>query len=310
MSVDDGSARGDSSLGVVLIAGSAVAYSTAGFFTRLVHVDLWTLIFWRGLFSSAFLLSVGVAQRGRRGGTPFRRLDRWGWIAVGFSTAATFCYLGALRNTTVADVAIIYGTAPFVTAGISLVTLREPTSAMTLLCSTLALAGVALMFGGSHFPRDLTGDLLAVAMTVLMAVMIIATRRSTSASLAIAAISTLASSIGAVPLVHGPAPDLVQCAELALFGTTQFGLGLLLLTAGTKRLSPPRVALIGGLDVPLAPIWVWIAFAETPSLATIAGALTVIAAVVLNALLTDARHKDLRSPDPTRGHRKAQSETT
>jgi drug/metabolite transporter (DMT)-like permease len=57
----------------------------------------------------------------------------------------------------------------------------------------------------------------------------------------------------------------LQFAQLALFGVCQLGLGLGLLTAGTKLLSASRVALIGGLDVPLAPIWVWIAFDETPA---------------------------------------------
>jgi drug/metabolite transporter (DMT)-like permease len=289
VSVDHRLGRGDNGLGVLLIAGSAVAYSSAGFFTRLIGVGLWTLIFWRGLFSSAFLLSVALAQRGRRFAEPFRKLDRWGWIASGFSTAAMFCYLAALRNTSVADVAIIYGTAPFVTAGVALAVLGERTGPVTLMCSALALVGVALMFGGSHFPRDLAGDLLAVGMTVLMALMIIATRRSAGASsLPIAAISSIASSLVAVPLAHTAGPDVSQFGELALFGITQLGLGLLLLTAGTKHLSASRVALVGGLDVPLAPIWVWIAFGETPSRATIAGGLIVVGAVAVNGLLADA----------------------
>lgn len=296
--------RGDTSLGVLLIAGSALAYSTAGFFTRLIHVGLWALIFWRGVFSSAFLLSVSVAHRVHRAVGPFRGPDRWGWIAVGSSTTATFCYLSALRNTTVADVAIIYGTAPFVTAGVALILLRERTSGVTLTCGALALAGVALTFSGSQVGTHLKGDLLAVAMTVLMAMMIIATRRSTSAPLPIAVISSLASSICAAPLAYAAAPDLLQYAELMLFGITQFGLGLLLLAAGAKRLSAARVALVGGLDVPLAPIWVWIAFAEIPSPATITGGVMVIAAVVLNTLLSDPPRR-LRANAPRRQSRQS-----
>lgn len=282
-------ARADSRLGVVLIAGSAVAYSTAGFFTRLIHVDLWTLIFWRGLFSTVFLLATACIWDGRGALGPFRRLDRWGWVAAGFSTTAMFCYLAALRNTSVADVAIIYGTAPFVTAATALLVLGERTTIATLGCSALALSGVALMFGASNVSRALDGDLLAVAMTVLMALMIIATRRSSGASaLPIAAMSSIASSIVAAPLAHPARVDLLALFELALFGITQLGLGLLLLTAGARYLSASRVALIGGLDVPLAPVWVWIAFAETPSATTIAGGLAVIAAVVLNTQLSNA----------------------
>lgn len=289
----------DSSLGVALVAASAIAYSTAGFFTRLVAVDLWTLILWRGLFSGAFLLAVAHVRHGREALRPFRELDRWGWLAAGFSTAAMFCYLAALRNTSVADVAIIYGTAPFVTAAVALIMLGERATGATLWCSVLALIGVALMFGGSHVARNLDGDLLAVAMTVLMALMIIATRRSAGASsMPIAALSSLASSAVAAPLAHPASPDPRQFGELALFGITQLGLGLLLLTAGTKRLSASRVALIGRLDVPLAPIWVWVAFAETPSTATIAGGLTVIGAVVLNTRL-GGRRRPARPPEPS-----------
>jgi drug/metabolite transporter (DMT)-like permease len=286
----------DTAAGVALIAGSAVAYSSAGFFTRLIDVDLWTLIFWRGLFSTLFLLAISYALR--RGGTIglFRSLDAAGWLAAGFSTAAMFCYLAALRNTTVADVAIIYGTAPFVTAAIALLLLGEHATRLTLLCSALALTGVILMVGGSNFPSGLGGDVLALGMTIFMALMIISTRRSRGApALPIAALSSLASSILAAPLAQITSPDGQQIAELALFGVSQLGLGLLLLTAGSRRLSASRVALIGGLDVPLAPIWVWLAFGETPTTATVAGGLAVIAAVVLNTLLSNRQ----RHPTPT-----------
>ena len=279
--------RADTAAGVALIAGSAVAYSSAGFFTRLIRVDLWTLICWRGIFSTLFLLAISCALH-RRGTTRlFRSLDAAGWLAVGFSTAAMFCYLAALRNTTVADVAIIYGTAPFVTAGIALLVLGERPTRVTLLCSVLALAGVVLMFHGSHFASKLGGDLLAFGMTVFMALMIISIQRSRGApSLPIAVLSSLASTVLTAPLAHLAEPSGLQIAQLAVFGVGQLGLGLVLLTAGSRRLSASRVALIGGLDVPLAPVWLWLAFDETPTTATIAGGLAVIAAVVLNTLLS------------------------
>jgi hypothetical protein len=32
--------------GIVLIVLSTVAYSSAGFFTRLIYLDAWTMLFW------------------------------------------------------------------------------------------------------------------------------------------------------------------------------------------------------------------------------------------------------------------------
>ncbi len=278
-----------------------MAYSTAGFFTRLIHIDLWTLIFWRGLFSTVFLLAISCAQHRRAALAPMRRLDGWGWVAALFSTAAMFCYLAALRHASVADVSIIYGTAPFITAAVALIVLGEHTAPLTLWSSALALVGVALMFAGSSFTHAIDGDALAFAMTTLMALMIITTRRSqTSSALPIATISSLLSSIVAAPLADPGRPRLLQYAELALFGICQLGLGLVLLTAGTKRLSASRVALIGGVDVPLAPIWVWIAFDETPTPATIGGGLIVIAAVTLNTLLSTRRRQASALTIPSR----------
>ena len=37
--------------GILLITLSTVAFSSAGLFTRLIHLDAWTMLFWRGLFA-------------------------------------------------------------------------------------------------------------------------------------------------------------------------------------------------------------------------------------------------------------------
>jgi hypothetical protein len=46
----------DHFVGGVLMVLSAISYSTAGFFTRLISTDLWTMLCLRGFFASAFLL--------------------------------------------------------------------------------------------------------------------------------------------------------------------------------------------------------------------------------------------------------------
>lgn len=48
--------------GILLIALSAIAYSSAGFFTRLIHLDAWTMLFWRGLFAGLMIPCVIVVK--------------------------------------------------------------------------------------------------------------------------------------------------------------------------------------------------------------------------------------------------------
>ena len=76
----------------------------------------------------------------------------------------------------------------------------------------------------------------------------------------------------------------MQVGQLALFGVTSFGLGLILYTIGARHLHAARSALISALDTPLAPLWVWIAFGERPAVASVIGGGIVIVAVVVNIL--------------------------
>ena len=52
--------------------------------------------------------------------------------------------------------------------------------------------------------------------------------------------------------------------NLFLFGTTQFGLGLVFLTMGGRLVSATENALLNTLETPLAVAWVWLCFGETP----------------------------------------------
>jgi drug/metabolite transporter (DMT)-like permease len=66
---------------------------------------------------------------------------------------------------------------------------------------------------------------------------------------------------------------------LALFGVTQSALGLVLFGLGSRMIPAAEATLLTALDVPLAPLWVWLVFGEQPSPYTLAGGVIVLAAV-------------------------------
>jgi drug/metabolite transporter (DMT)-like permease len=68
--------------------------------------------------------------------------------------------------------------------------------------------------------------------------------------------------------------------NLFLFGTTQFGLGLVFLTLGGRLVSATENALINTLEIPLAIAWVWLCFDEAPSIASLVGGIVVTATIV------------------------------
>ena len=76
-----------------------------------------------------------------------------------------------------------------------------------------------------------------------------------------------------------------EMINLLLFGTTQFGLGLVLLTVGGQLISATENALLNTLETPLAVAWVWVCFGETPSITSFVGGI-----IVMLAVFAQARH--------------------
>ena len=92
----------------------------SGFFARLIHLDAWTMLFWRGLFAGLMILC-----------------------------AATNLYINAFRHLSVADVAVIFAAAPFVTAGLGWLWLGVTEAWTTLAASLVTLLGVSVMVGSA-----------------------------------------------------------------------------------------------------------------------------------------------------------------
>lgn len=283
-------------LGTLLLVASATAYSTAGFFTRLIPVDAWTLLFWRGLFGGSFLAIIVVVQERGRLWPAIRAMGREGAAVAVCSAVATVCFLNAMRLTAVADVMVIDAAMPFVTAALAWAILGERESRWTLGATTVAFVGVAIMAAPAVASGNVAGGLLAFAMTVLMSLVVVLIRRKRGVNMvpavcASAFLCSLLVSPFASPL-QASGPEL---GLLALFGTSQFGMGLLLLALGTPLVSATRGALIGVLQTPLATMWVWLAFAEQPAMLTLIGGAIVLTAVLVDMLGAHAGTTPLRS---------------
>src|SRR5215470_9081751 len=274
-------------LGGLLIVASAAAFSFAGFFTRLIPLDAWTLLFWRGIYGGLFIAGAIVWLHGRDTLAAVRAIGPAGLLVAACSTIATICFINALQRTSVADVMVINATTPFFAAAIAWLWTGERESRVTLVVSVVAVLGVVLTFNGAVPAGRLLGNALALVMTILISGMmvIIRARRGTS-MLPASCLSALVLPILVVPVATPGAGFGPNFLYLVLFGTAQFGLGLLLLTLGTRLISATRSALAGSLETPLAPLWVWLAFGEIPSLMTCVGGAVVMAAVIADMLLT------------------------
>ncbi|MFI5014873.1 MAG: DMT family transporter [Hyphomicrobiales bacterium] len=271
--------------GRLLLILSALAFSTAGFFTREAPVDLWAMVFWRNLFGSAALVPLILASKGGASWRSILLLGRWGWATIAASSFATICFLAALARTSVANVSIIYATAPLMTALIAWLWLREKATRRTIGAAVLALFGVAVTASGSLGGGTLSGDGLALLMAISLSLMtVIARRHARLPPLPTACIASLVAASAVLPLGWVSSASFVvtwqAAAWLAGFGIMTMAVALPCYLSGAAQVPAGQAMLISASEMPLAPLWVWLAFAETPSSASLIGGGVVALAII------------------------------
>lgn len=266
--------------GYAMVFWAAVCWSTGGFFIRLIPLDLWTLLGWRSLFGVVAILAFAAWQQGV-GGLQFRKLANWhGLVAILCAGIGMICFVVSNVLTSVANVAVLYATLPFMAAGLAWAWIGERPSRRTVIASAGALLGVIVMARQAIAGGHLLGDAIAIAMTLLTAILTVTVRRhrDTPVLEAVIAGGLLAMVTG---MALGSPADVrpVDLGWLASFGALTLGGGMALYTVGARRIPSAQAALLGALETPLAPLWVWIAFAEVPPAATFIGGGLILAAL-------------------------------
>jgi drug/metabolite transporter (DMT)-like permease len=276
--------------GIALVVAAAVAWSTAPLFTRLLHYDSWTILFWRGLFGGGFIAAFLIFTQGRSGLRELTGMRANGWLVAALSALAMVTFIPALQLTSVANVAIIIAAQPFAAAALAWIWFRETVRVRTLLAALAALGGVAIIVSGAAGDADVRGIGLACLMMLAVAAMTAAMRKHRETSMvAAAAMSNFLGSLVSIPFAHGIASvGPVDLATLAMFGLLQVGLGLTLFALGSRLLPSGQASLIATLETPLMPFWVWLAFQEVPAFHALAGGALVMAAVLAD-IIGDSR---------------------
>src|SRR5580765_8443420 len=112
-------------LGIILVSSSAAVFGLTGVLTKSIQADPLTIICWRGFVGSILVALYVLWRRHRSGGRESLRLGWRGWLLAVEGALASIAFISAFKFTFVANVAIIYATAPFVTALLAFVLVGE-----------------------------------------------------------------------------------------------------------------------------------------------------------------------------------------
>ncbi len=272
-------------LGALLVLGSALVFSLAGVLTKLIEAGAWTIVCWRGLLGGLLIAAyVAWLDRGKPWGARFR-LGWRGWLLAGVGSLASLAFIFAFKLTYVANVAVLYATAPFMAAGLAWWLFRERPLARTLLAALVSLLGVVILVAGGLGSGALLGDGVALLMTFGNALYMVLIRAFRDSPVVLAGGVSALQLFAVSWLVVDPlAVTGEDAALLTLFGLS-FALAVVLWTEGTKRIAAAESGLLGSAEIPFAILLAWLLLAELPPVVSLLGGAVVLAAVFGHAAI-------------------------
>ena len=272
--------------GVALVLVAGLMLSLSG--VTLRHIESasgWQILFYRSLTFFVVVTLYLVFRYRTRVVRAFVRTGRPGLVVAVSLGLGSACYVFALLLTTVANALFIISSAPFVTAVLGWIVLRERVRPLTWFTMTIALAGIAIMFVNGIQSGRLLGNIVALGPAVSFAIMLVTLRfagdRDMIPAICLAGFVGAALGFSMADTLVLSRHDLALCLFLGIF---QYTGGFVLITLGARYLPAAEVALLSLAETVLAPVWVWLGVGEVPTLLTLAGGAIVLSAVVAQAV--------------------------
>ncbi len=272
-------------LGIVLIALAALSWSTAGLFPRIVSTDVFTTLFWRSALggASVFLAQALFNKRDDLGS--LWRLTRAEWLMSMASSGAMVCFIAAFFFTTVADVVFIYSAFPILTLLLSALLLRTAIRRIDVLCTVTVIGGMGLIVWGQTALHNLLGAALSLMATLLFALITIGIKRFPDAEMVkVTYVGAFVAALAMAPFASFGNTSTHDLVWLWLYGFLNVGVGFGLYLLGVRRIKAVLASLVCMIEIPLAPLWVYVFFGEAVARQSLMGGSVIVLAVLANVL--------------------------
>ncbi len=193
-------------------------------------------------------------------------------------------FMLAVFNTTTANVVFILAFTSMFAAILSWVFLGERPANATLFTMAAMVAGVVLIVHDGLASGNLFGDTMAACSAFLLASAITLSRRSGLDMGFVPLVTALVPGIAALFLLPDTGFEIAHPGFILFNGLVMIPFAFFCLATGPRYLSAPEVGMFYLLETVLAPIWVWIVFAETPTTQTLIGGSILILALLAHSL--------------------------
>ena len=275
-------------LAILVVLASSVVNSVNGLLLRSIEeAHPWQIIAIRSGALAAGLTVVFLLQQRHEVFSALRRLSWWGVVGALMLGTTNTAVVWSMSHTTIANTMFILSAAPFFTALLGWIFLRERVSAGLWAAMIVALAGIGIMLGDGLSGGTLFGNALAVLAAFTFACVVVVLRHGRNQNmLPLVILGSLlacvfASAMSGMDLSVPMSDFLIAFAWGGVISCAVHGL----FVWGSRYVQGAELTLVILLEFILAPVWVWLVFAERPSQLTLAGGVLVLSAVGSRGIL-------------------------
>ena len=265
----------DKQKGILLSLSGILIITPDSLFIRLVKINSWELVFYRGIIPFLCLFLGLLIYYNKNFIKYFLAIGFYGVLNAIIVAATNVTFIVSLENTNVANTLIMLSLAPFMAAFMSLIFLKEYPKRRTWIAMSLCFIFVILIFYDSYGAGRLYGDLFGFATAFLLP------------SLMLAKFFTMLIGLFFIKSIALNGQDLYLVPIMCVFMVT---VPLALLTLAPRYMPAHEVELFFVLETTLGPFWVWLFIYEQPSSKTIIGGILIILTIFIHTILELKKH--------------------
>jgi len=268
--------------GILLASTGILILSPDSLLIRLINIDLWSLMFLRGLFMGITLLLLNILINKKEAVQQYIKLDRFAWGIIILMTISAFFFVASIQTTSVAHTLIIVGAAPVMAAVLGLVFLHEKVSRATWFTILVVVIGLFfVVYDGQK--SSLPGDMYALVACLMWSTNFILARLTRMKNmLSSMSVSGFTMALCSYPLANLSAITIEQMLLSLLLGLL-VGVAFSLITLAPRFIPAAEVAVFMPLESVFGSLLVWWFLSEYPGFISLSAGLVIISAIMLNS---------------------------
>ncbi|MCO5059555.1 MAG: DMT family transporter [Rhizobiaceae bacterium] len=276
---DDNYARG-----LLLTAIGGLALTADIPLIKLADGEPWSILMLRGVTTFVVAIAVWLIWRAASDKAPQLIPGKSGLLVAALYGATSLTFIIAVYNTSTANLVFILAFNTMFAALLSWMFLRQRPRPVTFAAMAAMILGIGIIVGDSIGSGTLFGDFMA-GLSAFMVAAAITVTRATGRDMGFAAlVAVIIPAAVAAVMVLRTGFDVAEPWWIIFNGAVVMPISFFCLATGPKYISGPEVAMFYLLETVLAPIWVWLIFAERPTTQSLIGGAILIAALVAHSL--------------------------